>query len=259
MADPVFYLIDDTDEFVRGGADWDSTNFMCVERFVNLFEDKILGMDAGTYEYPIDENNYDMKGTGEPLYDMYGYPYETSLENPNSPNYDEDIYGYNTTEDASDLLAAAGFTRAEYHMLLEEMASYIDYDNALDVISNGRITIFKSYISELNMWGHDEMGAMLPTGEIALHAHNTFLQVAYDHGIVGGVLFALTMISAFVSSLIYFKNNREKEMLSLVTCAVIIGFAVAGISEWVFHYCNPMTVALMLSIAPLTFKAQENE
>ncbi|MBE5822953.1 MAG: hypothetical protein E7308_02665 [Butyrivibrio sp.] len=259
VADPVFYLIDDTDEFVRGGADWDSTNFMCVERFVNLFEDKILGMDAGTYEYPIDVNNYDMKGTGEPLYDMYGYPYETSLENPNSPNYDEDIYGYNTTEDASDLLAAAGFTRAEYHMLLEEMASYIDYDNALDVISNGRITIFKSYISELNMWGHDEMGAMLPTGEIALHAHNTFLQVAYDHGIVGGVLFALTMISAFVSSLIYFKNNREKEMLSLVTCAVIIGFAVAGISEWVFHYCNPMTVALMLSIAPLTFKAQENE
>ena len=259
VADPVFYLIDDTDEFVRGGADWDSTNFMCVERFVNLFEDKILGMDTGTYEYPIDANNYDMKGTGEPLYDMYGYPYETSLENPNSPNYDEDIYGYNTTEDASDLLAAAGFTRAEYHMLLEEMVDYVDESNKLDVISNGRITIFKSYISELNMWGHEEMGAMLPTGEIALHAHNTFLQVAYDHGIVGGALFALMMISAFVSSLIYFKNNREKEMLSLVTCAVIIGFAVAGISEWVFHYCNPMTVALMLSIAPLTFKAQENE
>ncbi len=259
VADPVFYLIDDTDEFVRGGADWDSTNFMCVERFVNLFEDKILGMDTGTYEYPIDANNYDMKGTGEPLYDMYGYPYETSLENPNSPNYDEDIYGYNTTEDASDLLAASGFTRAEYHMLLEEMAEYVDESNKLDVISNGRITIFKSYISELNMWGHEEMGAMLPTGEIALHAHNTFLQVAYDHGIVGGALFALMMISAFVSSLIYFKNNREKEMLSLVTCAVIIGFAVAGVSEWVFHFCNPMTVALMLSIAPLTFKAQENE
>ena len=259
VADPVFYLIDDTDEFVRGGADWDSTNFMCVERFVNLFEDKILGMDTGTYEYPIDANNYDMKGTGEPLYDMYGYPYETSLENPNSPNYDEDIYGYNTADVPSDLLAAAGFTRAEYHMLLEEMVDYVDESNKLDVISNGRITIFKSYISELNMWGHEEMGAMLPTGEIALHAHNTFLQVAYDHGIVGGALFALMMISAFVSSLIYFKNNREKEMLSLVTCAVIIGFAVAGISEWVFHYCNPMTVALMLSIAPLTFKAQENE
>ncbi len=259
VADPVFYLIDDTDEFVRGGADWDNTNFMCVERFANLFEDKILGMDVGTYEYPNDANNYELGGKGDPVYDQYGFPYEDSFENPDSENYEPDKYGYNDIEDASDLLAAAFFTRAERTMLLEEMVDYVDYDNALDVISNGRITIFKSYISELNLWGHEDMGAMLPNGEIALHAHNTFLQVAYDHGIVGGVLFAITMISALVASLIYFKNNRTKEMLSLVTCAVIIGFAVAGLTEWVFHYCNPMTIALMLSLAPLTFKAQGNE
>jgi energy-coupling factor transporter transmembrane protein EcfT len=259
VADPVFYLIDDTDEFVRGGADWDNTNFMCVERFANLFEDKILGMDVGTYEYPNDANNYELGGKGDPVYDQYGFPYEDSFENPDSENYEPDKYGYNDIEDASDLLAAAFFTRAERTMLLEEMVDYVDYDNALDVISNGRITIFKSYISELNLWGHEDMGAVLPNGEIALHAHNTFLQVAYDHGIVGGVLFAITMISALVASLIYFKNNRTKEMLSLVTCAVIIGFAVAGLTEWVFHYCNPMTIALMLSLAPLTFKAQGNE
>lgn len=256
VADPVFYAIDDTDEFVRGGADWDNTNFMCVERFVNLFESKVLGMDVGTYEYPNDVNNYDLNGTGEPIYDLYGLPYEDSPQNPDSENFE----GYGRIDaDYDNLLAASGFTRAEYHMLLEEMASYVDESNRLDVIANGRITIFKSYISELNMWGHDEMGAMLPTGEIALHAHNTFLQVAYDHGIVGGVLFALTIIAAFIASLISFKNNRKKDMLSLIPCGIIIGFAVAGISEWVFHFCNPMTVALMLSLAPLTYKAQGNE
>ncbi len=254
VADPVFYAIDDTDEFVRGGADWDSTNFMCVERFVNLFENKILGMDVGTYSYPIDTYNYKSDGTGEPLFDDYGRPYDESPDNPANADY-----GFNTEGNADDLLVSAAFTRAEYHMLLEEMVDYIDYSNKLDVVSNGRITIFKSYINELNLFGHDEMGTMLPNGEIAVHAHNTYIQVAYDHGIVGGALFILMIASALVSSIIYFKNNRKKEMLTLITCGVILGFAVAGISEWVFHFCNPMTVALMLAIAPLTFKAQENE
>ncbi|MBP3278952.1 MAG: hypothetical protein J6M44_08355 [Butyrivibrio sp.] len=258
VADPVIYPIDDTDEFVRGGADWDNTNFMCVERFANLFEAKILGMDVGSYEYPIDSNNYTKDGV--PIYDTYGFPYEDSFQNPDSEYY-EDGYGFNDSneKEADNLLAAAGFTRAEYYMLLEEMADYVDYDKVLDVISNGRITIFKAYLSELNTYGHEEMGTMLPNGEIAVHAHNTFIQVAYDHGIVGGICFIIMMVTALVSSLMYFTRNRKKEMLSLITCAVIIGFAVAGLTEWVFHYCNPMTVALMLSIAPLTFKAQGNE
>ncbi len=252
VADPVFYPIDDTDEFVRGGADWDSTNFMCVERFVNLFEDKILGMDVGTYEYPIDANNYDVGGTGQPLYDDYGRPFDESPDNPE--NQDQGKIDYDAHEP---LLASSVFTRAEYFMLMDDMADYVDTDNIIDVISNGRITIFKSYVQELNTWGHEEMGAMLPNGEIAVHAHNTYLQVAYDHGVVVGILFIIVLIAALVSGIRYYGRNREKEPLSLITCAVVIGFMVAGISEWVFQYSNPMTIALMLSIAPLTIKIKE--
>jgi hypothetical protein len=32
---------------------------------------------------------------------------------------------------------------------------------------------------------------------------------------------------------------------------------VAGVSEWVFLYSNPMTIALMLSLAPLTYRIKE--
>ena len=32
------------------------------------------------------------------------------------------------------------------------------------------------------------------------------------------------------------------------------GFAVAGTSEWVFHFCNPMTVALCLTFTGIIFK-----
>ncbi|MBR1670937.1 MAG: hypothetical protein IJ695_09580 [Butyrivibrio sp.] len=251
VADPVFYPIDDTDEFVRGGGDWDSTNFMCVERFVNLFESKILGMDVGTYEYPIDRYNYADDGRGEPLYDGYGRPYDESPDNPANMETGsiDPVY-------SDRLLASSAFTTAEERILFEEMEDYVDTSNIVDVISNGRITIFRSYLEQMNLWGHEEMGALLPNGEIAVHAHNTYLQVAYDHGAVVGILFAVTMISALVTSISYYKKMRKTDELSLVSCAVIIGFMVAGISEWVFQYSNPMTAALMLSVAPLTFKVK---
>lgn len=250
-ADPVFYPIDDADEFVRGGADWDSTNFMCVERFVNLFENKILGADVGEYEYPIDANNYDRE-SGEPLFDYYGRPYDESPDNP--ANQEQ---GRLDVVPLEGLLVANGFTRAEYVMLMDELVGYVDTSNALDVISNGRITIFRSYFKNLNLNGHDEMGAELPNGEIALHAHNTYIQVAYDNGIPVGILFVVMMLTALFSGIYYYRKNRQNEPLSLITSAVVIGFMVAGISEWVFQYCNPMTVALMLALAPITFKVKE--
>jgi O-antigen ligase len=101
------------------------------------------------------------------------------------------------------------------------------------------------------------MGAELPNGEIALHAHNTYLQVAYDNGIIVGIVFIIMLVMALICGIVYYRNNRKNEPLSLITAAVVIGFMVAGVSEWVFQYCNPMTVALMLSIAPITFKVKE--
>ncbi|MBO5621345.1 MAG: hypothetical protein J5959_06920, partial [Butyrivibrio sp.] len=253
---PVFYPIDDTDEFVRGGADWDNTNFMCVERFVNLFENKILGMEVDNYDYPIDVNNYDINGSGAPLYNEYGHPLDENQDDPTM----EDARGIYNGDEKEMLLASATFTRAEFMMLLsEELHGYVDTSNALDVISNGRITIFRSYLQQMNMQGHEEMGALLPNGEVAIHAHNTYIQVAYDNGIPVGVLFVLLLVVALAASLIYYRKNRESEPLSLITCAVVIGFMVAGLSEWVFQYSNPMTIALMLSLAPITFKAKRNE
>lgn len=257
VADPVFYAIDDTDVFVRGGANWDNTNFMCVERFINLFKDKMLGMEVGSYNYPIDRFNYDPV-TGQPIYDDFGHPLTGEADS-------SEDYGFNVPgpegeyEESSVLLAAASPTRAEFIMLADELGEYVDTSNALDVISNGRLTIFRSYIQQLNMWGHEEMGATLPNGEIAIHAHNTYLQLAYDRGIPAGIYFVIVLIAGLVSAIRYYRNNRGDQELSLITAAVVIGFMVAGISEWVFQYSNPMTIALMLAFAPITFRVKENE
>ncbi len=240
VADPVFYMIDDADPQIRGGASWDSTNYMCVERFVGLFSSKILGAELGGYDFPTDKYNYD--SDGNVLYDNYGYP----LEESNDPDYMEEG---RADETAEFLLAANGFTAAEYHMLLEQMPGYVDADDFLDVISNGRITIFRSYIKNLNLTGHDVMGAELPGGEIAVHAHNTYIQVAYDNGIIVGILFAIVIIGAVIAGAAGFLDKKNKEPLKMLVFALAIGFVVAGTTEWVFHLCNPMTIALLLSMA----------
>lgn len=240
VSDPVFYMIDDADTQIRGGACWDSPNFMCVERFAGLFASKILGADLGDYSYPTDKYNYD--SDGNVLYDNYGYPIEES---------NEDVYYEEGRADEAEefLLAANGFTAAEFHMFLEQMPGYVDAENILDVISNGRITIFRSYIKNLNLTGHDVMGAELPGGEIAVHAHNTYIQVAYDHGIIVGAVFALVILGAIIAGAAGYLDKKNKEPLKMLVFALAVGFVVAGMTEWVFHLCNPMTIALLLSMA----------
>ena len=252
VAKPTIYLIDDTDVLVRGGADWDSTNFMCVERFAGLFSEKILGKTLGDYHYPVDKNNYDENGNA--IYDHYGFPMDQS----NEEYYYDDQGKKEETSSEDHLLAANGFTRAEAHMLSEDINGYVDTESRLDMISNGRITIFKAYAKELNLTGHDEMGAVLPNGEVAVHAHNTYMQVAYDNGIPVGILFMVLLVfAAVLGARIYRKNYKDNPILLLIF-AVVIAFSFAGISEWVFQFCNPMTVALMLAFAGLTFKEAKN-
>jgi hypothetical protein len=252
VAQPVYYVIDDAAPGIRGGAFWNHPNFMCVERFANLFGTKILGIDAEDYFYPVDVYNYD--DNGQPLLDNYGYPVENSVE-----EYYQQQGAADIAVPSSDYLVANGFTRAEYFMLLDTLNGYVDENSRLDVVSNGRITIFKSYLKELNMTGHDAMGAELPNGEIALHAHNTYIQIAYDNGIISGAVFALLILVAAISGINMYRRNKNNDPLTLISFAITIGFVVAGMTEWVFHLCNPMTVALMLSFAGMIFKEKTNE
>ena len=93
---------------------------MCVERFANLFESKILGVDVGEYEFPMDPNNYENNGKGEPRYDYYGRPYDESPDN--TENQDS---GMIDPPETDALLASSMMTRAEIIMLLDELEGYV--------------------------------------------------------------------------------------------------------------------------------------
>lgn len=124
--------------------------------------------------------------------------------------------------------------------------------------SNGRLEIFKSYIAVWNLWGHEEMEAMMPNGEMAIHAHNTFLQVAHDHGIIFGVYFVLFIVYVVILSLGVALRKKD-DVYAMFCPVVLVCFAMAGLVEWLLHPCNPFGLTVFWAMMPLIYKDTFNE
>lgn len=126
--------------------------------------------------------------------------------------------------------------------------------------SNGRFEIFRCYMEEWNLTGHDEMGVMLPDGSVSVHAHNTYLQVIHDHGLITGIAYlAFGLVSACMMFVFAVRKYRENAYAAL-PLAIFIGFAIASLVEWLFHPCNPLGYSTMVIFAPLLcFSLSESE
>mgnify|MGYP006922442532 CR=1 FL=1 len=103
---------------------------------------------------------------------------------------------------------AAVPTKREEQEEEEEVIEDLSVYEKTEEYANGRMDIFRAYLEQLNLTGHEEMGAILPNGELAVHAHNIYLQVAYDHGIVVGVVFLFVGAAAFVQGCIFYKKRK---------------------------------------------------
>ena len=122
----------------------------------------------------------------------------------------------------------------------------------LNDVTNGRIDIFKAYIGHWNLTGHEDMYIEDENGEMLVHAHNVFLQVIHDHGLITGVVFILFGIVSFMTAVFRFVKKNDWKLA--LTIAVILAFAASGLAEWNFHLCNPFGPTLFVAVTPLLFK-----
>lgn len=228
VSDPYLYEIEYSmycPEDVMRGRRLASPNYMRVGRFIDVFGEKILNIPEGTFDIYGEMEAYQLT-----------HPVDTARAVAGT-NDGEEIPG---VADASVLVASAEYVPPQ--------------PEAENDYTNGRLDIFRSYIEQLNMTGHTEMGAVLKNGEIATHAHNIYLQVAYDHGIFVGVVFVLFGMVTFVRACLYYHRKKETITYAALPAAVIVTVAIAGIVEWIFHLSNPCGFLLMLVITPLVFK-----
>ena len=92
-----------------------------------------------------------------------------------------------------------------------------------------RKTIYVYYWNHLNMTGHskDESGFYFSYNTYFGHAHNMFLQVAYDYGIPAGILFA----GVYIYSLLQVFWKRKKE--NVICAAFLLAIFSFGMAEMV--------------------------
>lgn len=117
--------------------------------------------------------------------------------------------------------------------------------------SNGRFEIFQCYMKEWNLTGHDDMGVLLPDGSVSVHAHNTYLQVIHDHGLITGAAYLLFGLVSVCLMFVFAVKKIRRNAYAALPLAIFIGFAIASLVEWLFHPCNPLGYSTMVIFAPL--------
>lgn len=224
--EPVLADVEMTTHAITKGTPSDSILYTDIQRVTKLAGYKVLGMYQDEFSY--------RDVTPESRQEDYFYP--ALAERIRSWLTPEDIRVVN-----DNILLASGEDEVE--------------EDVLSDMTNGRIEIFETYIQNWNLTGHDEMGVLDKTGAMIVHAHNIFLQVIHDHGLITGIVFLVFGILSFVMGLIRFVKKKDTELL--LTVAVLLAFAVAGMAEWIFHLCNPFGISVFFVITPLLFKHKE--
>lgn len=225
VARPEMHEIEEFPTELVHGRDMDSRFYITIQRFIQVFQIKVLGVPEENSLQAI----YMVVDAGAAPYKLFLPQYLTDTNAILVASAEDTAAG---AEDAA-LIGASGE--------MEEEPSY----------TNGRLEIFKVYYDRLNTVGHDDMGIMEPDGHYNVHAHNIYLQVAFDHGIYVGIVFILLGAGTLVQAAVYYHRRREDRACAALPLAVLILFAVAGLTEWIFHPCSPIAYCLLLTLAPL--------
>ena len=237
VGEPKLFEIESYPDEVMRGSHWDSMYYICLERFSQVFGTKMFGLPEGSYDFYGDS----IASVAEEAAEENTVTEDTFSTESNTAADDTAADGNSTEESAAEIQNAETSDQQEEG----------DY-------TNGRLSIYHSYLEQMNLWGHDGMGAVLEDGSIAMHAHNVFLQVAFDHGIIAGIWFALFLLLTFLQACLYYKRclragrlSEAEKQSALLPLAAVTAFGAAGMVEWVFTLCNPMTIFLFYAIAPL--------
>ena len=225
--EPVLADVEMTTHAITKGTPSDSILYTDIQRVMKLAAYKVLGMYQDDFSF--------RDATPESLQEDYFYPA--------------------LAEAVRSWMDPDAIRVVNDNILLASEEDGVGDEGVLNDMTNGRIEIFQQYIKHWNLTGHEEMGVPDENGNMIVHAHNVFLQVIHDHGLITGVAFIIFGMLSFVLAMLRFVKKKDTEML--FTVLVILSFAVAGMAEWIFHLCNPFGISVFFVITPLLFRHKE--
>ena len=197
---------------------------VCISSLVLVFQLRVylpfpyLDLTTGTfYRIPVPGHSNPTEPSGTTPDSSEPTSGTTSEEDPTAPTF-FDTAGFN---ELNDIKTSHG-------------------DKSMDEYSTGRLTIWKTYASKLNLFGHDSTEPIyveMLYKQIRT-THMTILQVAYESGIFAGILYLLFNIGTGILSIRFaLKNPKEPYAVMPMMFTLVFGIlSVLGSCAVSFWY-----------------------
>ncbi len=251
IARPELHEIEELPVEIVHGRDMDSEYYITIQRFIQVFQMKVLGIPEMESLQAMDM----LTDAGEECTDGFVRAKDEEILLASAGNTDAGVRNMPTDSGIAVEEGVIEIASADTQVQAENQDGVEQEEE--DSYTNGRLKIFRLYYNNLNRIGHDDMGIMEPNGHYNVHAHNIYLQVAYDHGIYVGVIFILLGVGTLVQAAVYYHRRKEDRICAALPLALLILFAVAGLTEWIFHPCSSIAFCLLLTMAPLLIDRKE--
>lgn len=128
----------------------------------------------------------------------------------------------------------------------------------LNVLSSGRIGIWKYCLSEASVIGHD-MSNGIGLGEAAIyndHVHNTTIELLHRSGVVAGISFLIIQLYCVIWSVKRVLAKRKNTSAEIMAVLLLIAYTIASIFDIVVLPFAKMTTFLFYLCMPVVFSKQ---
>lgn len=219
---PKIYLGEEFQDSIKQGEPIDSFRYITIEKLLGMSRERMLGKTDLSY---VTQSG---KTVQEVLEEAKEQDKDTAMEESGVTVNDDKV------------------------TYIDDYGSEYTIDNP--DYSNGRLDIFKIYLKNLNLTGHSAIGLPQEDGSIIVHAHNSFIQMAYDCGVVTGVVFLLCYIILGFRSIWYYQKRKDVDRYAMLPVIIFATFGISSMVEYVFRPTIPLGFVFLLMIAPLIIR-----
>ena len=158
--------------------------------------------------------------------------------------FEKDFYPDTATDSPFTLVVQAAEEEEDGNRILEKLKSA-----SLEQFTSGRTLYWKTYVRELNLWGHEKKARLLGGPRLA---HNGFLLVMYRYGIFTVVPYTLMVVYSLLYAFRYTRRYFQKRKYALfVSVNMLICFLllfVENAEDMAFFWVCWYSMYLMMGI-----------